>query len=123
MGQHFALMWDIKPGSEEAVADLFSKYGRPEHVVTDQDGNEKGKLLGTQVFLKGNTIVRVIEVEGSIADIAPHMARQKAIRELEEKLDEHIATPRDMSTPEGARTFFLQSLMRPLADRRWDDED
>jgi len=75
------------------------------------------------VFLKGNTIVRVIEVEGSIADIAPHMARQKAIRELEEKLDEHIATPRDMSTPEGARTFFLQSLMRPLADRRWDDED
>jgi SchA/CurD like domain len=123
MGQHFALMWDIKPGSEEAVADLFAKYGRPEHVVTDEDGNEKGKLLGTQVFLKGTTIVRVIEVEGSIADIAPHMARQKAIRELEEKLDEHIATPRDMSSPEGARKFFLESLMRPLADRRWDDEE
>lgn len=123
MGQHFALMWEIKPGSEEAVAELFANYGRPEHVVTDEKGDVKGKLLGTQVFLKGNTIVRVIEIEGSIADVAPHMARQSAIRQLEEELDKHIATPRDMSSPEGARKFFLESLMRPLADRRWDDEE
>jgi hypothetical protein len=123
MGMHFALMWDIKPGSEEAVTELFANYGRPDPIVKDEDGNEKGKLLATHVFLKGQTVVRVIEVEGSIIDVAPHMARQPAIVELEAKLDEHIATPRDMSTAEGAREFFLGALMQPLASRRWDDPE
>ncbi len=123
MGQHFALMWDIKPGSEEAVAELFANYGRPDHIVKDEEGNEKGKLLSTQVFLKGQTVVRVIEIEGSIIDVAPHMSRQPAIRELEAMLDEHLAEERDMSNPEGARAFFLNSLMRPLIVRNIDDPD
>jgi len=48
---------------------------------------------------------------GSLADVAAHMGRQPAIRELEEKLDEHLLEPRDLSDPEGARTGMRSSNM------------
>ena len=36
-------------------------------------------------------------------------------------LDEHIAEPRDMSTPDGAREFFMKSIMELLVARRHDE--
>lgn len=117
----FAMTWTVRPGTEDKVIKLFENYGRPEHTITDEDGNVKGKLLSTNVFMKDNVIVRVIEFEGSIIDVAPHMGRQPAIRELEDKIDEYIENPRDMSTPEGARKFFMESAMRTVVSRRWDD--
>jgi hypothetical protein len=72
--------------------------------------------------MQGNTVVRVMEIEGaSFPEVAAHMGKQPAIRELEDKLDEHLLEPRDMSTPEGAREFFMKSMMRPIAVRRHDD--
>jgi SchA/CurD like domain len=123
MPNYFAMTWKVRPGTEDKVIELFENYGRPEHTITDEDGNVKGKLLSTTVWMKDNTIVRVIEFDGSIIDVAPHMGRQQAIRELEDALDQYIETPRDMSTPEGARKFFMESAMRPLAVRRWDDPE
>ena len=122
MSEYWALQWKVKPGSEEAVIKLFEDYGRPDHVVLDAEGNEKGLLVSTMVFMKENTVVRVMEIEGaSFPEVAAHMGKQPAIRELEEKLDEHLLEPRDMSTPEGARKFFMDSMMRCLAARRHDD--
>ena len=122
MPEYWALMWDIKPGSEEAVAELFQNYGKPDYVVRDEEGNEKGRLISTLVFMKGSTVVRVMEIEGaSFPEVAAHMGKQPAVRELEDKLDEHLAEPRDMSTPEGAREFFMNSMMRPLLARRHDE--
>ena len=122
MSEVWALLWEIKPGSEEAVKKLFEDYGRPDHVVRDAEGNEKGLLVSTMVFMKGTTIVRVMEIEGaSFPEVAAHMGKQPAIRELEEKLDEHLAEPRDMSNPDGAREFFMKSMMQPLVHRRHDE--
>lgn len=121
MANYFAITWNVKPGSEDAVRKAFANYGRPDHDVKDADGNVVGKLLSTQVFMKGTTVVRVIEFEGSIIDVSQHMARQPAIKALEEELDNYLAEPRDMSTPEGARKFFMETAMETLASRRWDD--
>jgi hypothetical protein len=122
MSEVWALMWDVKPGSEETVKQLFADYGRPDHVVKDADGNETGLLVSTMVFMKDQTVVRIMEIEGAtFPEVAAHMGKQPAIRELEEKLDEHLANPRDMSTPEGARDFFISSMMQTLAVRRHDD--
>ena len=122
MADLWALMWRVKPGSEEAVAELFQNYGRPDHVIRDQEGNEKGRLISTMVFMKGDTIVRVVEIEGaSLPEVAAHMGKQPAVKELEDKLDEHLLEPRDMSTPEGARKFFMESSMRTLIHRRHDE--
>jgi hypothetical protein len=115
------MMWSVRPGTEEEVVQLFEDYGRPEHVIKDEKGDVKGKLLSTTVYMKDNVVVRAIEFEGSIADVAPHMGRQPAIRELEDKLDAYIEKPRDMSTPEGARAFFLETAMRCVVARRWDE--
>ena len=46
MGDWWALMWDVKPGSEEEVQELFKNYKSPDPIVKDEEGNEKGKLRG-----------------------------------------------------------------------------
>jgi hypothetical protein len=114
-------MWDVKPGTEKAVEELFANYGRPDPVVRGEDGQVQGRLLGTQVFMKGTTVVRVMEFEGNPGLIARHLQTQPAIRELEAKLDDYLATPRDMSTPEGAQKFFRESGMRCLLARRHEE--
>jgi len=121
MTNYFAITWTVKPGSEDKVKEAFANYGRPDHDVKDADGNVVGKLVSTQVFMKGNRIVRAIEFEGSIMDLAPHMGRQPAIIALENEIDKYLEEPRDMSTPEGARKYFMETAMETLINRRWDD--
>jgi hypothetical protein len=123
MAQYWALMWDIKPGSQDAVRQAFKEYGRPDHTVRDEEGNDVGTLLSTQVFMKGNTVIRVVETTDDVPlpVLGQHMGRQPAIRELEDKLDEYVAEPRDMSTSEGAREFFMKSTMELLVTRRHDE--
>lgn len=121
MAQVWALMWQIKPGSEEEVESLFKNSGRPEHVILDEDGKEKGKLLGTYVLMKDNWVVRVIEFDGEFMDVAVHMREQQEVADLERQLDDHLLEPRDMTTPEGARDFFMKTSMRCVLARRHDD--
>lgn len=122
MPQHYALYWTVKPGTEDQVRELFKNYGRPDPVVKDAEGNETGGLLvSSQVFMKGNIIIRVMEVEGSLPEAAAHLGRQPAIQELETQLDEYLEEPRDMSNPEGAREFFMRTIMETLLSRRHDD--
>jgi hypothetical protein len=117
---HYALIWNVKPGTEDRVREIFANYEPPDPVVKDENGNVEGRLLGTQVFLKGNTVVRVMEVEGAFPKIAAHLGRQPSIRQLESQLDEIIEKPRDMSTPEGAAKFFMETAMECLVARRSD---
>lgn len=118
MSEFWAVMWNVKPGTEQEVEDLFSNYGRPDSVVRGEDGTEQGRLLSTQVFMKDNTVVRVMEFEGDRRAIFGHLQRQPIVRELESKLDNYLETPRDMSTPEGAQEFFRRAGMRCLLARR-----
>jgi hypothetical protein len=116
-------MWGIKPESRDTVRELFHSYGRPDHAIKDDDGNEVGTLLQTLVFMKEDQVIRVVETTDGVdlPTLAKHMGRQPAIRELEDQLDQHIAEPRDMSTPEGAREFFIKSFMELVAARRHDE--
>lgn len=121
MSQHWALIWNVKPGTEKQVEEIFANYESPDRIIRDEQGNEKGKLLATQIYMKDNTIVRVMEIEGELREAAAHLGRQPQIRALEDKLDPLLETPRDMSTPEGARQFFMSTMMRCLVARTFDD--
>jgi hypothetical protein len=121
MSEHFAVMWTVKPGTEDAVRELFENYGRPDPVVRGEGGEEKGRLLGTQVFMKDNTVVRVMEFEGEPRAIFGHLQRQEVVRNLEEKLNEYLENPRDMSSPEAAQKFFRETGMQCLLARRHDE--
>jgi hypothetical protein len=123
MRQYWALTWNVRPGTEQAVRDLFASYGRPDHTVRDPEGNELGTLISTQVFMKDNTIVRVVETDvEDLRVLAQHMGRQPAIRDLEMQLDQYLEKPRDMSNPQGAAQFFRETAMDCLVSRRHDEE-
>jgi hypothetical protein len=121
MSQWHGLLYKLKAGSEPSVEELFHKSGRPEHVVRGADGAVKGRLLRTIVLMGEAMCVRVIEVEGELADVAAHMSRQPEVRAFEREIEKHLAVPRDMTTPGGARAFFEQSGLRCVLDRRSDE--
>jgi hypothetical protein len=121
MSEHSAVMWTVRPGTEQQVEELFQNYGTPEYVIKGEDGSVQGRLVSTQVFMKGNTVVRVMEFEGDRRAVFGHLQRQPVVRELERKLDEFLELPRDMSTPEGAQKFFQDTAMRCLLARRAED--
>lgn len=121
MSEFYSVIWTVRPGTEQQVKELFSNYGRPDPVVRGEGGQEVGRLLATQVFMKDNTIVRVMEFEGEPRAIFGHLQRQEAVRGLEEKLNEYLEKPRDMSNPEAAQKFFRETGMECLIARRHDD--
>jgi hypothetical protein len=122
MSEFYAMTWKVRKGTEDKVIALFEGYGRPDHTIRDDGGDEIGRLLATQVFMRDNVIVRVVEAEGAtVVDVAKHMRKQSAIRDLEAELDQYLEEPRDMSTPEGAREFFMRTMMRCLVARRHDE--
>ncbi len=121
MSQYSAVTWTVKPGFEEEIARLFAEYPRPDsYEITDAGGAVVGKLLSTAVFFKDNRIVRVIEYDGELPQVMRHMAGQRAVRELEERLATYVEVPRDTSSPDAFRQFFIQNSMRCLVARRHD---
>lgn len=121
MSQWFALLYKLKPGTEEQVTQIFQESGRPDHEVKDDSGEVVGTLLRTMVFMGTEACVRVIEVDGDLPIVARHMGRQETVRAFEERIEEHLAEPRDMRSPEGAQQFFRSAGMRVVLDRRHDD--
>jgi hypothetical protein len=69
------------------------------------------------VFVGQEICVRVIEVEGDLREVARHMSQQQEVRDFEREIENHLAVPRDMRSPEGAREFFRTAGMRCVLDR------
>ncbi|HEY0454045.1 SchA/CurD-like domain-containing protein [Actinophytocola sp.] len=118
MSTWHALQYPIKAGSEEAVKELFRNSGRPQFEITGPDGEVVGQLLATMTFVGTELAIRVIEVEGPLPIVAAHMSRQPEVKEFERQLEEHLAEPRDMVTPQGARAFFQKAGMENVLNRR-----
>jgi hypothetical protein len=115
-----ALYYPLRTGSEETVKELFRESRRPSFDVRDGGGAVVGRLLGTMVFVGKEMVVRVIEIDGPLPVVAAHMSRQPEVRELERQLEKHLAKPRDMVTPEGARQFFRDAALECVLVRRHD---
>ncbi|MEC3974263.1 SchA/CurD-like domain-containing protein [Amycolatopsis sp. H20-H5] len=121
MSQQWALTWNVKPGTEEEVIRLFERSGRPDHTVRDGGGNVVGLLKRTSVFMRQNTVVRVIEFDGEFIDVAKHMGQQREVRDLERELDAYLEVERDLSSPEKTAAFFASASMRCVLSRSHDD--
>ena len=110
--ERYAISFTIKPGTEEEVAKILESYGRPEWEVDDDT-----RLLNTSIFMRGNLVVRVIDIEGDFVKVMRHLSEQPAIQEVERQLDPYLEVPRDLSTPDGARQFFASAIMRRVTHR------
>ncbi|MFF3743725.1 SchA/CurD-like domain-containing protein [Streptomyces kronopolitis] len=108
-----ALTYDIRPGCEDEVAEVFTDFrrvGSPS--VPGTGAAPAARLLSTAVFLRDATLVRVIEYEGDLDAVAHHMAAQPGVQEVERRLKPYLSTPRDTDTVEGFVRTFRQSLLR-----------
>jgi hypothetical protein len=112
--QRFAIMFRVRPGTEETVQHLLSTYESPEQVIDDDN-----RLVSTSVFMKEGLIVRMIEIEGSLPRLMAHMAQDANIQYVERELDKYLVEEdrRDTSTPAGAREFFSRALMQTVTTR------
>src|SRR5215208_4896079 len=117
MSHWFALLYKLKPGTEDDVRDLFANSGRPDHEVKDDAGAIVGKLLTTLVFVGEETAVRVIEVDGDLRQVSRHMGRQPVVAAFEQEIEQYLAEPRDMRSPEGAQEFFRKRGLHIALER------
>ncbi|MCQ4084267.1 SchA/CurD [Streptomyces sp. RB6PN25] len=112
-----AITYRVKPGHEEEIAEIFAGFQRVNtpDLPSDEPGTTAGRLLGTGVFIKDDVMVRVIHYEGDFAAVGRHMAAQRGVHVLEEKLQPYLKEPRDTSTSEGFAAYFKDATMRSIA--------
>lgn len=115
MSTFAAVTWQIKPGSEERVEEIFRNFKRAASTVLQNAAGEAvGRLLGTAVFRKDTTIVRVIHFEGELADVMRHMARQEGVQRLERQIAPYLTEERATSSAAGFAEFFQRSQMHSV---------
>jgi SchA/CurD like domain len=108
-----AISYRVKPGHEDEIAEIFAGFKRVDTpLMRDAHGEQAGRLLGTAVFIKDDVIVRVIQYEGDFSAVAAHVAGQRGVHLIEEKLVPYLAHPRDTSTPEAFGAYFRDAVMR-----------
>ncbi|GAA0436560.1 hypothetical protein Aca07nite_17200 [Actinoplanes capillaceus] len=118
--QRYAVMFRIRPGTEDKVRDLLATYAPPEWVTPDGT-----RLLSTSIFMKDGLVIRMIEIDGNLPSVMAHLGRQPSVQKLERELDQYLADghQRDVSSPDGARAFFQRALMEHVTTRRATFED
>ncbi|WP_371498055.1 antibiotic biosynthesis monooxygenase [Kitasatospora sp. NBC_00374] len=101
-----ALTFKVKPGSESAVAKILAGYSSPAARVDDHT-----RLLRTSLFMRGNRVVRAVEVAGDLAAALRHVAQQPEVRAVEEAINPYLEEARDLNNPESARSFFMRAAL------------
>src|SRR5882757_6692738 len=100
------LTFTVKPGSEPAVAEILANYSSPRAEV-----DATTKLCRTSLFMRGNRVVRVVEVTGDLGNAMRHVAAQPEVRAVEEAINAYLEEPRDFSDPVSVRTFFARAAL------------
>lgn len=120
-----AITYRVRPGHEDELTEVFAPHNFTRvdsPVIKDSSGETIGMLLGTGLFVQGDTLVRVIHHDGAgAAQIARHMSVQKGVHEAERAILPYLVEPRDTETPEGFRDHFHRSLMTVLEQHSPDE--
>jgi quinol monooxygenase YgiN len=101
-----ALTFTVKPGSEQTVAGILADYRSPAARVDDTT-----RLRRTSLFMRGNRVVRAVEVEGDLGNALRHVAAQPEVRAVEEAINPYLEEARDLSDPSSARAFFARAAL------------
>ncbi|MFE9253832.1 SchA/CurD-like domain-containing protein [Streptomyces sp. NPDC006879] len=110
-----AITYDVEPGHESELTEIFRGFKRVKgNQVKDSSGAPAGTLLATAVFIRDDTLVRVIEYTGDLDAVARHMAGQPGVLDFEAKIKPYLSRPRDTDTPEGFVDTFRRSLLNTV---------
>lgn len=105
-----ALTFTVKPGSEQTVAGILAGYTSPASRVDDGT-----RLVRTSLFMRGNHVVRSVEVVGDLVAALRHVAAQPEVRAVEEAINPYLEQARDLNDPLAARDFFVRAAL-PAVD-------
>ncbi|MDG4763519.1 SchA/CurD-like domain-containing protein [Solwaraspora sp. WMMD406] len=83
----YALTFTIKPGCEPEVSRVLSSYGRPD---AGRGPGGPPLLRRTSVFMTGNRVIRVMDIDGTIGEAMLHIAKQPQVKAVEEALDRYL---------------------------------
>ncbi|MET9796576.1 SchA/CurD-like domain-containing protein [Nocardiopsis alba] len=111
-----ALRYRVRPGNEEAIARVFEDVraeARP--TLRNDKGQETGVIIGVSLFIKGDSMVRVVLYDGELEDVAEYMAKRGGRPDLERKLAPYMAEERHVETREQFLEQFRQSTMRTVS--------
>jgi hypothetical protein len=75
------------------------------------------RLLSTTVFRKGDIVVRVFEIEGSLEEAIEHMVRAAELSDAGRGLAPYLQEGHDLTTPDGLRAFFRDQMMEIVTHR------
>ncbi|MFJ6215433.1 SchA/CurD-like domain-containing protein [Streptomyces sp. NPDC092296] len=101
-----ALTFTVQPGSEQTVAEILAGYSSPRARV-----DATTRLRRTSLFMRGNRVVRAVEVEGDLAAALRHVAQQPEVRAVEEAINPYLEEERDLADPASARSFFARAAL------------
>lgn len=101
-----AITFTIKPGSEQAVAEILAGYTSLQAKV-----DETTSLHRTSLFMLGNRVVRTVEVKGDLVAALRYVAMQPEVRAVEEAINPHLEHDRDLGDPNSAREFFAHAAV------------
>ncbi len=111
-----AITYKVRPGHEDEIEKVFANFRRVSTpIISNDEGEVTGELLGSAVFIKDDLMVRVIHYEGSLSDVGRHMARQTGVHNIETALKPYLAEERDTASPEKFQSHFRRSIMRSIA--------
>lgn len=109
--QVFALYYPFKPGAAANAAELFQMGGDP------PPGAGRTSLLSTSVFRKGDMVVRVFEIDGTLDEAVEHLVRASELFDTGTRLQPLLVSDVDLTNEDGLRRFFAEQMMTVLADR------
>ncbi|MFF1720370.1 SchA/CurD-like domain-containing protein [Streptomyces sviceus] len=110
-----AISYKVRTGHEEDIAEIFSEHNfkRADSAeYRDEEGRAAGRNVSTGLFIQGEFMTRVVQFEGDLRQIGPHMGAQEGVKEAERKLSPYLQVPRDTQTVEGFREYFQNALMQ-----------
>jgi heme-degrading monooxygenase HmoA len=100
------LTFTVKPGSESAVAEILANYSPPQAQV-----DATTRLCRTSLFMRGNRVVRIVEVTGGLGSAMRHVAAQPEVRAVEEAINPYLEETRDFTDPASVRAFFASAAL------------
>jgi heme-degrading monooxygenase HmoA len=100
------LTFTVKPGSESAVAEILANYSPPQARV-----DATTRLRRTSLFMRGNRVVRAVEVTGDLGNAMRHVAEQPEVRAVEEAINPYLEEARDFGDLASVRAFFTRAAL------------
>jgi hypothetical protein len=111
------IIYKVKPGYEDEIADVFANFERADSpILRNPSGEPTGLICGTWLFIQDSVMVRVIEYEGQIEDVARHMAAQPGVHQSMNRLVPFLRETPASDTADAFIEHFGHSLMRCIQE-------